>query len=190
MNDKNNKSKALTCVLNFLFPGYGQLYLGKLGKWIAFRLITWMVVASFLIGIGFIAFPIWTVYAVYSGAKDCDKYNGEYNPMSRKTKLTILTIILLVIGIVLASAYYVGNENAKKTKELAAQLDNNTTNITTVEKVTTDDNQQTSNHETQSASEDASSNTVMVKREDGQGYMEIDKSQAEYSNGVWHQSKA
>ena len=186
MNDKNNKSKALTCVLNFLFPGYGQLYLGKLGKWIAFRLITWMVVASFLIGIGFIAFPIWTVYAVYSGAKDCDKYNGEYNPMSRKTKLTILAIILLVIGIVIAGGFYVGNENAKKTKELAAQLDNNTTNInTTVEKISSDDNYQAS-----SDSYDEPSNSVMVKREDGQGYMEIDKSQAEYSNGVWHQSKA
>ena len=55
-------------------------------------------------------------------------------------------------------------------------------------KETSNNAKETSQPSTSSYAE--SSNTIMVKREDGQGYMEIDRSQAEYSDGVWHQSKA
>lgn len=69
---------------------------------------------------------------------------------------------------------------------------NNSTVNNTVEKINSDDSssQSSSSQSSSSQSSSSESSKVMVKREDGPGYMEMDRDKAYYKNGEWWADKS
>ncbi len=62
------KSEAVALLLSFLFPGLGQIYVGKVGRGLAF-LIGTIVLTIITFGIGGFIVWVWNIIDAYNQAK-------------------------------------------------------------------------------------------------------------------------
>ncbi len=74
-----HKSEGLAAVLSFFIPGLGQIYNGQIGKGIAVIVISFVLIFSMVILVGFILYPlfwIWSIYDAYTTAKRINAGRG------------------------------------------------------------------------------------------------------------------
>ena len=70
---KSGSNATVAAILSFLFVGLGQIYNGELGKGLGFMAIALLLIATMLIGIGFILYPAFYIYQIYEAYKTASK---------------------------------------------------------------------------------------------------------------------
>ena len=70
------KSTGIAAVLSFVLPGIGQIYNGQIGKGILFVIITFILVLSTVVLVGFILGPLFWIYNIYDAYSTAEKINA------------------------------------------------------------------------------------------------------------------
>ena len=70
------KNPGAAAVLSVLFTGLGQIYNGQIGKGIAFMIVGAVLVATMLMLIGFVLYPLFWIYNIYDAHKTAKQINS------------------------------------------------------------------------------------------------------------------
>ena len=74
---KIKKDPTLAAVLSFLLTGAGQIYVGKVGRGIAFMLAQVINVCLMAVLIGFITTPLTAIWCIWDAYNQAKKVNQE-----------------------------------------------------------------------------------------------------------------
>ncbi len=72
----DHKNPGIAAVLSFLFTGLGQIYNGQIAKGIVFVILGIVFLATVIVLIGFILYPLFWIYNIYDAYSTAKKINS------------------------------------------------------------------------------------------------------------------